>query len=42
MSDRQGGMHFFCFYPCDDFICLPNEPIVSRKEGEKVFDMLAN
>ena len=40
LSDRQGGMHFFCFYPCDSFILLPNEPISNTEQGQNVFDKL--
>mmetsp|Transcript_44802 Transcript_44802/g.43396 ORF Transcript_44802/g.43396 Transcript_44802/m.43396 type:complete len:135 (+) Transcript_44802:165-569(+) len=39
-DDKQGGLHFFCFYPCHDFILFPNEPMRSREDADKVFDKL--
>mmetsp|Transcript_28576 Transcript_28576/g.21336 ORF Transcript_28576/g.21336 Transcript_28576/m.21336 type:complete len:87 (+) Transcript_28576:303-563(+) len=41
LSDVQGGMHTFCYFPCHDFFLYSNQAIGNREQGIKVMDTLA-
>lgn len=32
-NDFNTGMHFFCHFPCDSFIYLPNDKVNSKEDG---------
>ena len=40
-AECHTGMHFFCFFPCDKFISLPNDFMRTREEGHAVLNKLA-
>jgi len=39
-SESTTGMHFFCYFPCDKFISLPNEFLGSIHDGNNITDRL--
>ena len=41
LSDPHGGLHFFCYYPCDVFIRIPNQSIPNGFIGGKIYDFLS-
>ena len=40
-ADNHVGMHFFCYFPCDKFISIPNDFMRDKKEGHSVLDKIA-
>lgn len=37
----HSGMHFFCYFPCDKMINMPNEFLGSVQDGQNIVDRLA-
>ena len=38
----HSGMHFFCYFPCDKFISMPNDYLGTVAQGYKICDRLAD